>query len=101
GLPPVARSRAGVRGGGAAMRSSNGQSSGILSLRVCDSAQNPGESTEAPMPSPSMVLVSLAAALALISLGGGFYEFSVVDPFWPERPDIIQPTRGGISRKRF
>lgn len=47
--------------------------------------------------------VSLASAtvLALISLGGGLYEFSVVDPFWPRRPDLIQPGRGGISRKRF
>jgi hypothetical protein len=34
-------------------------------------------------------------------LGGGFYEFLVVDPFWPRRPDLIQPNRGGISRKRF
>jgi hypothetical protein len=45
--------------------------------------------------------VALATALALISLGGGFYEVSVVDPFWPKRPDLIQPARGGISRKRF
>jgi hypothetical protein len=36
-----------------------------------------------------------------MSLGGGFYEFLVVDPFWPKRPDLIQPERGGISRKRF
>jgi hypothetical protein len=28
-------------------------------------------------------------------------EFSVVDPFWPRRPDLIWPARGGISRKRF
>jgi hypothetical protein len=48
-----------------------------------------------------ILLVALAAALALISLGGGFYEFSVVDPFWPRRPDLIQPVHGGISRKRF
>ena len=43
----------------------------------------------------------MASALACASLGGGAYEFSVVDPFWPRRPDIIQPARGGISRKRF
>lgn len=43
----------------------------------------------------------LATALALVSLGGAFYEYSVVDPFWPRRPDIVQPARGGISRKRF
>jgi hypothetical protein len=42
-----------------------------------------------------------AAALALLSLGGGLYEFLVVDPFWPKRPDLIQPAHGGISRKRF
>ncbi|HEY8519903.1 MAG TPA: hypothetical protein VIN61_07480 [Gammaproteobacteria bacterium] len=41
------------------------------------------------------------AALALVSLGGGFYETSVVDPFWPARPDLVQPKRGGISRRRF
>jgi hypothetical protein len=45
--------------------------------------------------------IALCASLALISLGGGLYEFIVVDPFWPSRPDIIQPSRGGISRKRF
>ena len=49
----------------------------------------------------SLVLLALAAALALASLGGGLYEYLVVDPFWPSRPEIIQPTRGGISRKRF
>jgi hypothetical protein len=48
-----------------------------------------------------MFLVALAAALALVSLGGGFYEILVVDPFWPRRPDLIQPNRGGISRRRF
>ena len=29
---------------------------------------------------------------------GFLYEFSVVDPFWPSRPEIVQPVRGGISR---
>jgi hypothetical protein len=42
-----------------------------------------------------------ATCLALIGVGGGLYEFLVVDPFWPKRPDLIQPGRGGISRKRF
>ncbi|MFZ0652419.1 MAG: hypothetical protein WA445_22280 [Pseudolabrys sp.] len=46
-------------------------------------------------------LIVLATALALISLGGGLYEFSVLDPAWPDRPDIIQPGRGGVSRRRF
>jgi len=36
-----------------------------------------------------------------MSLGGGLYEFLVVDPFWPRRPDLIQPARGGLSRRRF
>ena len=39
--------------------------------------------------------------MAWALLGGGLYEFLVVDPFWPRRPGIIQPTRGGISRRRF
>jgi len=48
-----------------------------------------------------LAAIALAAALALISLGGGTYEFLVVDPAWPRRPDLVQPQRGGISRKRF
>jgi hypothetical protein len=47
------------------------------------------------------ILIALACALALVSLGGGLYEFLVVDPFWPRRPELIQPDRGGISRRRF
>jgi hypothetical protein len=42
----------------------------------------------------SVIATGLACALALVNLGGGFYEFRVVDPFWPRRPDIIQPDRG-------
>jgi hypothetical protein len=49
----------------------------------------------------NLAVLALSTALALISLGGGFYEFLVVDPFWPRRPDLIQPERGGISRRRF
>lgn len=48
-----------------------------------------------------LLFVGLACALALIEIGGGLYEFCVVDPFWPGRPEIVQPQRGGISRKRF
>jgi hypothetical protein len=48
-----------------------------------------------------LIAVALAAAFALASVGGGLYEFLVIDPFWPKRPDLIQPARGGISRKRF
>jgi hypothetical protein len=36
-----------------------------------------------------------------MSLGGGAYEYLVIDPSWPRRPDVIQPTRGGVSRRRF
>ena len=46
-------------------------------------------------------VAALPASLAFVSLGGAFYEFAVVDPFWPRRPDLIQSTRGGISRRRF
>jgi hypothetical protein len=46
-------------------------------------------------------LVATATALALASLGGALYEFAVIDPFWPRRPDLIQPERGGVSRRRF
>lgn len=46
-------------------------------------------------------VTALGASLALVSLGGGLYEFGVVDPAWPRRPDLVQPDRGGISRKRF
>ena len=46
-------------------------------------------------------VIALCASLALLSLGGGLYEVIVVDPSWPARPDIVQPSRGGISRKRF
>lgn len=48
-----------------------------------------------------LVIVALAAALASASVGGSLYEFTVVDPLWPKRPDLVQPSRGGISRKRF
>lgn len=48
-----------------------------------------------------VVLVAASAALALISLGGGAYEYLVVDRAWPRRPDLIQPSRGGVSRRRF
>jgi hypothetical protein len=49
----------------------------------------------------TVFLISVASALALMSLGGGLYEYLVVDPAWPRRPDLIQPARGGVSRRRF
>ena len=48
-----------------------------------------------------ILLIALASSLALMSLGGGLYEFVVVDPAWPRRLEIIQPARGGVSRRRF
>jgi hypothetical protein len=50
---------------------------------------------------PSLVVLALVVLTACASLGGELYEFLVVDPFWPKRPGIIQPSRGGISRRRF
>jgi hypothetical protein len=51
--------------------------------------------------SVAFILTVAAECFALMLVGGGFYEVLVVDPFWPKRPDLIQPDRGGISRKRF
>ena len=50
---------------------------------------------------PSLAAIALAAGLAFIGIGGALYEFLVVDPAWPNRPELIQPERGGVSRKRF
>jgi hypothetical protein len=47
------------------------------------------------------VVISLTAVAAAVELGGGFYEFSVVDPYWPKRFDLVQPQHGGINRKYF
>jgi hypothetical protein len=53
------------------------------------------------MSAMALASVGLAYTLAVISLGGGFYETSVVDPAWPARPEIISPRRGGLDRKWF
>jgi hypothetical protein len=50
---------------------------------------------------PTLVLIAITTLAACVSLGGGLYEFLVVDPVWPKRPGIIQSTNGGISRVRF
>lgn len=42
-----------------------------------------------------------ATVFGLMLLGGGLYEYLVVDHSWPKRPDLIQPSRGGITRGRF
>jgi hypothetical protein len=49
----------------------------------------------------AFMLAVAAECFALMIVGGGFYEVLVVDPAWPKRPDLIQPERGGISRRRF
>lgn len=46
-------------------------------------------------------ILGLTAIVAACSLGGGLYEFIVVDAAWPGRPDIVSPRHGGLSRKRF
>jgi hypothetical protein len=51
--------------------------------------------------SVAFMLAVAAECFALMIVGGGFYEVLVVDPAWPKRPDLIQPDRGGISRRRF
>lgn len=45
--------------------------------------------------------IALSTALGLISLGGGLYEGLVLDPRWPLKPELIQPARGGVLRRRF
>jgi hypothetical protein len=53
------------------------------------------------VPTSTVILIGVTAASALASLGGGLYEYLVVDPVWPRRPELIQPARGGVSRRRF
>jgi len=53
------------------------------------------------MLSMSFAATALAEMSAFAGLGGGLYETVVVNPFWPARPEIIQPRRGGINRKWF
>lgn len=50
---------------------------------------------------PTLILIAAATLMACVLLGGGLYETVVIDPFWPERPGIIQARNGGISRRRF
>ena len=50
---------------------------------------------------PTLVLIAIATLAACATLGGGLYEYLVVDPAWPKRPGIIQPRNGGVSRARF
>ena len=50
---------------------------------------------------PTLVLIAITTLAACVTLGGGLYEFLVVDPAWPKRPGIIQSRNGGVSRARF
>jgi hypothetical protein len=49
----------------------------------------------------ALILTALVAFLACATVGGGLYETLVLDPVWPNRPAIIQPRNGGVSRRRF
>lgn len=53
------------------------------------------------MSSPALSLVAVVTFLACAQLGGGLYEYRVLDPVWPHRPAIVQPRHGGVSRRRF
>jgi hypothetical protein len=50
---------------------------------------------------PTLVLIAGTTLMACASLGGGLYEYLVIDPKWPRRPGIIQARNGGVSRARF
>lgn len=47
------------------------------------------------------IIIGTAILAAAIGIGGGLYEFTVIDPAWPNRPSLVQPKHGGVSRKRF
>ena len=50
---------------------------------------------------PTLVLIAITTLAACVTLGGGLYEYVVIDPYWPKRPGIIQSRNGGVSRARF
>ena len=50
---------------------------------------------------PTLVLIAITTLAACAPLGGGLYEYLVIDPYWPKRPGIIQSRNGGVSRRRF
>lgn len=50
----------------------------------------------------TLALIPLVAlTLGAVGLGGGLYETLLVDPVWPQNLAVIQPSRGGLDRKRF
>src|SRR5580698_9278422 len=52
-------------------------------------------------PDALAIVPLVALTLGAVGLGGGLYETLLVDPVWPGNPAIIQPSRGGLDRKRF
>lgn len=46
-------------------------------------------------------ILQTALVFGAIGLGGGLYEALLIDGAWPKLPQLIQPQRGGIDRKRF
>jgi hypothetical protein len=52
-------------------------------------------------PETVTIIPLVALTLGAIALGGGIYETLLVDLVWPGNPAIIQPSRGGLDRKRF
>jgi hypothetical protein len=50
---------------------------------------------------PTLVLIAITTLAACVTLGGGIYEYLVIDPKWPKRPGIIQSRNGGVARARF
>ena len=48
-----------------------------------------------------MIIPLIALIFGAIGLGGGIYEMLLVDSVWPDNLAIIQPSRGGLDRKRF
>ena len=52
-------------------------------------------------PTSVEIIIGITILAAAIGIGGGLYEFIVIDPAWPRRPTLVQPVHGGVSRKRF
>src|SRR5580692_2789380 len=52
-------------------------------------------------PETLAIVPLIALTLGAVGLGGGLYETLLVDPVWPRNPAMIQPSRGGLDRKRF
>jgi hypothetical protein len=52
-------------------------------------------------PETLAIVPLVALTLGAVGLGGGLYETLLVDAVWPRNPALIQPSRGGLDRKRF